>query len=585
MRTLRQFGTTLQVDTPGYHDLGKNTQLLILPKLGWDNHRMTVSERTKAVGPIAHLPLVSLPAIIVGIGYLAVYVLLDWISFIEPYGSVGITTWNPSTGLSLALGLILGRCMIPFLFLGPLLSDLILNQSPVPWSVELSFVALIGGGYSTALLFLLRPSLRFDPALSSMRDLVLLMIVALFSTVFVASGYVAATIFAGLLPPNEFAAAAFRYWVGDMIGIMVVTPFVLIVLTHTRLLRMSFETVLQFTAIIGALAIMFGYAEERRFQLFYVLFLPIVWMAVRTGAEGVTLGLLITQLGVITGVAIFPLFGHDVLAFQVLMLILTTTGLTAGELVTEHRRTEFQLRLHRDSLSRVAQLGGMGELTVAIAHELNQPLMAARTYTRLIEDAVSSGDQDRAMVAETAKKAVAQVERAAEVVRSLRALIRLDSSNRCVCSVERIANETLALCQPALDRIHVGARANIASDLHPVKVDILQIEQVLLNLLHNSIEAFVEAETVNPAILIEASAAGAGFVEIRVKDNGPGFPSDLLSDSFLPFLSTKAEGLGIGLSLCKSIVEAHGGRLWLDRDALGGAVYFTIPAVETSRDG
>jgi len=123
------------------------------------------------------------------------------------------------------------------------------------------------------------------------------------------------------------------------------------------------------------------------------------------------------------------------------------------------------------------------------------------------------------------------------------------------------------------------------SDLPPVKVDILQIEQVLLNLLHNSIEALGEAETVNRAILIEASAGGPGFVEIGVKDNGPGFPPDLLSDSFLPFLSTKAEGLGIGLSLCKSIVEAHGGRFWLDRDARGGAVHFTIPAVETSRDG
>jgi two-component system, LuxR family, sensor kinase FixL len=585
MRPLRQFGTTLQVDIPGHDDLGKNTWLLILPKLGWDNRRMTPSERAKTMGRIAHLPLVSLPAIIVVIGYLAVYVLLDWISFIEPYGPVGITTWNPGTGLSLALGLLFGRRMIPLLFLVPLLSDLILNQAPVPWSVELSFVALIGAGYSAALLFLLRPSLQFDPALSSMRDLVLLMLAALISTAFVASSYVAVTILAGLLPPNDFAAAAFRYWVGDMIGIMVVTPFVLIVLTHTHVLRMSFETVLQVAAIIGALAIMFGYAEEQRFQLFYVLFLPIVWMAVRTGAEGVTLGLLITQLGIIAGVTVFPIFGHDALAFQVLMLILTTTGLIAGELVTERRRTEFQLRLHRNSLARVAQLGGMGELTVAIAHELNQPLMAARTYTRLVEEAVSSGDEERAMVADTAKKAVAQVERAAEVVRSLRALIRLDSSNRSVYSIERIINETLALCQPELDRIHASARAVIASDPRLVKVDILQIEQVLLNLLHNSIEALGEAETVNPAILIETSAAGADFVEIRIKDNGPGFPPDLLSDSFLPFLSTKAEGLGIGLSLCKSIVEAHGGRLWLGRDAPGGAVRFTIPAVETSRDG
>src|SRR6516165_11698540 len=163
---------------------------------------MAATGRAKTVrsSPIAHLRIVFLPTVIVGLGYLAGYVLLDWISFIEPYGPVGITTWNPGTGLSLALGLILGRPMIPLLFIAPLLSDLILNQSPVPWGVELSFVALIGGGYSAALLFSLRPSLQFDPALSSMRDLVLLMLVALVSTAFVASSYVVVTILAGLLP-------------------------------------------------------------------------------------------------------------------------------------------------------------------------------------------------------------------------------------------------------------------------------------------------------------------------------------------------------------------------------------------------
>jgi len=547
---------------------------------------MITSGRTKTMqlSPIARLRIVSPPVVIVGVGYLVAYVLLDWISFIEPYGPVGITTWNPSTGLSLTLGLLFGPRMIPLLFVGPLLSDLILNQSPVPWSVELSFVVVIGSGYSAALLFLLRPSLQFDPALSSMRDLILLMLVALLSTAFVASSYVGVTILAGLLPPNEFAAAAFRYWVGDIIGIMVVTPVVLILLTRNHVLRISIETILQFVAIIGALVVLFGYAQEQRFQLFYILFLPIIWMAVRTGSEGVTLGILVTQLGIIAGVTIFPVFGHDVLAFQVLMLILTTTGLIAGELVTERRRTEFQLRLHRDSLARVAQLGGMGELTVAIAHELNQPLMAARTYTRLVEDAVSSGDEDRGMVAETAKKAVAQVERAAEVLRSLRALIRLDSSNRAAYSIERIIKETVALCQPDLDRIHASARAVIANGLPPVKVDILQIEQVLLNLLHNSVDAIDEIETANRSIVIEASAASTDFIEVRVSDNGPGFPPDLLSDSFLPFFSTKAEGLGFGLSLCKSIVEAHGGRLWLDRNTQGGGVHFTIPAAEISHD-
>ena len=98
------------------------------------------------------------------------------------------------------------------------------------------------------------------------------------------------------------------------------------------------------------------------------------------------------------------------------------------------------------------------------------------------------------MVAETAKKTVAQVERAAEVVRSLRALVRLDNSNRASYSVERICKKTIALCRPELDKIHASARAVSASDLPPVIVDILQVEQALLNLLHNSIEAIDEAK-------------------------------------------------------------------------------------------
>jgi two-component system, LuxR family, sensor kinase FixL len=128
---------------------------------------MTMSERTKTMGPIAHPPLLPRPAIIVGLAYLAGYVLLDWISFIEPYGPFDITPWNPNTGLSLGLGLIFGPRLIPFLFLGPLLSGLVLNQSIVPWSVELSFAALIGGGYSVALFFLLRRAIFPAAALAA----------------------------------------------------------------------------------------------------------------------------------------------------------------------------------------------------------------------------------------------------------------------------------------------------------------------------------------------------------------------------------------------------------------------------------
>src|ERR1700756_738785 len=128
---------------------------------------------------------------VVGLLYVAGYVLLDWISLIQPYAPFGITPWNPGTGLSFALVLLFGRRMIPFLFIGPLLSDLIQIQLPLPLAVTLLSVALIGGGYSAGLFTLLRPAVRFDPTLSSMRDLILLMLVAAVGAALVASSYVA----------------------------------------------------------------------------------------------------------------------------------------------------------------------------------------------------------------------------------------------------------------------------------------------------------------------------------------------------------------------------------------------------------
>jgi signal transduction histidine kinase len=114
-------------------------------------------------------------------------------------------------------------------------------------------------------------------------------------------------------------------------------------------------------------------------------------------------------------------------------------------------------------------------------------------------------------------------------------------------------------------------------------VDLLQIEQVLINLLRNAIEAIGESRTPRGAILIEAKNLDADFIEVRVVDTGPGFPPQLLESAFLPLSSSKAEGLGIGLPLCRSIVEAHGGKLWLDDSSPGGAVHFTLPIAKAAQ--
>jgi len=533
---------------------------------------------TRRVPALAPNRAAVLAAVLLGSGYLVIYVLLDWISDVESYAQFAITPWNPNTGASLVLILIFGARMVPFMFIAPMLGDLVVRQSPLPLSLEVSSAVVIGGVYATAGLLLLHPKLGFDRALSSMRDLLVLIIVAVVSAALVATAYVGLLAAAGLIPFADLSSAALRYWVGDVIGIMVVVPFVLILWMHGNGLRISAEALLQILAIVAAQTIVFGYAAEKQLQLFYLVFLPIIWIAVRAGIEGASIGILITQVGLILGMRLVPGGNSDLVAFQTLMLILAITGLVVGQLVTQRRCTEAQLRLHKESLARLARFGSVGEFAAAVAHELNQPLMAAGTYARLVEDAVREDNTTLDLVADTAKKTVAQVERAAAVVQRLRALVRLDRSNRAACRLHHIVRETIDLCQHDLDRLMVSVRTAVTANLPPVMVDRLQIEQALLNFMQNSMDAIGKLGGI---ISIEAALAGAGFIEVRVRDTGPGFPADRIANPFLPFSSTKAEGLGIGLSLSRSIIEAHGGRVWLHPGLPGATICFTLPTAES----
>jgi two-component system, LuxR family, sensor kinase FixL len=131
----------------------------------------------------------ALPPAAVGTAYVACYVLLDWVSFIYPLAPYGITPWNPPTGLSFVLVLLFGQRLIPFLFVAPFLADLMVRQLPFPWTLELAEIAIIGGGYALALLFLLRPKTRFNPTLPALRDLFFLLVTAAVSAALVAMSY------------------------------------------------------------------------------------------------------------------------------------------------------------------------------------------------------------------------------------------------------------------------------------------------------------------------------------------------------------------------------------------------------------
>ncbi|HRD76040.1 MAG TPA: MASE1 domain-containing protein, partial [Hyphomicrobiaceae bacterium] len=309
--------------------------------------------------------LLSLPPHVIGFGYLLAYIALDWISFVHPYGPFAITPWNPSTGLSFVLVLLFGLRHLPMLFLAPVAADLLIRGVPAGFAGVLGGL-VIGGGYSVAAFLLLRPLPRFDVSLSSTRDLFLLLLVAAGSSSLVAVAYISIHVIFGQLPMSAFSPAILRFWIGDLIGIAVVTPFLLILLTRGALFDLGWDTAMQVLLLLFCLLLAFGTAQGRQLQLFYLLFLPIIWIAIRAGLEGVTAGLVLTQLGLIVALQMQSPTAVDVTTFQALMLILTLTGLAAGALVTERRRAELQLRLQQDAQARLTRLGSMGELASAL---------------------------------------------------------------------------------------------------------------------------------------------------------------------------------------------------------------------------
>ena len=519
----------------------------------------------------------------IGLVYLGSYVLLDWVSYIHPIASLGITPWNSPPGLSFALILLFGRAFLPWLFLAPVLADAVVRQLPLPLGAELATALIIGAGYGAGATFLIRPALRFDISFAHKRDLFWLVTVAAVCAAFVALAYVGLVVALGFLDAQQFWPAALRYWIGDMIGITVVTPFVLILFTHRRIRVVTWEMLGPLTLIVAALWLTMRYVELVHFPLFYLLFIPVIWSAIRFGLEGVVFGLAVTQIGLIAAIHLSHSGAIDVTAFQALMIVLAVTGLAVGLLVNEQHRTEQQLRVQQDAIARVIRVGSMGEFAAALAHEINQPLMAIANYTKLAKEVAEKVPVDTATVAEASGKAAEQVERAAAVVRRLREFIRLGRWEAVAVPVAEVIARARQFCEVDLERHGIVLDVDTPASLPAVLVDTLQIQQVVINLIRNAIDALTEAGRYDGRIFVTAQHEG-GLVRISVRDNGPGFEAGMIERAVAPFTSTKPEGMGLGLSLCRSIVEAHGGKLSIGGDPTGAEVVFTLRVAEVASD-
>jgi two-component system sensor kinase FixL len=245
--------------------------------------------------------------------------------------------------------------------------------------------------------------------------------------------------------------------------------------------------------------------------------------------------------------------------------------------LTERQQAELRVHDLQSVLAHVQRVSEMGTLATSLAHELNQPLTAIANYVEAARDMLHGppDEETLATIREALDECAQQSVRAGQIVRRLRDFIARGESERRIESLHRLVTEAsaLALVGAGDQALEVDVRLDPRADR--VLVDRIQIQQVLLNLIRNSIEAM--ADQPDPRLLIYSEKEAGGLVRITVADSGPGLATEIADNLFEPFQSTKESGMGLGLSISSTIVSAHGGRIWAEPSKLGGtAFHFSV---------
>jgi two-component system, LuxR family, sensor kinase FixL len=251
--------------------------------------------------------------------------------------------------------------------------------------------------------------------------------------------------------------------------------------------------------------------------------------------------------------------------------------------VTDIKRAEAETALRRNELAHLSRVAMLGELSGSLAHELNQPLAAILSNAQAAQRILARGAGNLDEIREILKDIVEDDKRAGEVIKRLRALFRKEELRYRPLEINDVVLDVLRLMRSDLSNRDVTVSTELAAGLPRVEGDPIQLQQVLLNLVMNGCDAMDGAPGERRLTL--RTAAADGEVEVSVADRGPGIPPADLQRIFDPFVSTKSDGMGLGLAVCRTIVDAHAGRLWAANNGdRGASFHFTLPAKRENTD-
>jgi two-component system sensor kinase FixL len=246
--------------------------------------------------------------------------------------------------------------------------------------------------------------------------------------------------------------------------------------------------------------------------------------------------------------------------------------------LTERDAAERRLQDVQGELVHVSRLTALGEMASAMAHELNQPLTAAASFMKGCLILLKRKPLDEARLEDMISQGADQALRAGQIIRRLRDFVSKGEAERRIESLPQLLEEAGALAMVGARERSVRLRYDIDPRVNLVLADKVQIQQVALNLIRNGIEAMEDSASKD--IFVGAKPAADDMVEVYVSDTGHGISPEAAAQLFQPFMTTKAQGMGIGLSISRTIIEAHGGRIWVDANPKGGAIFrFTLPGV------
>ena len=499
------------------------------------------------------------------------YVLLDWVSYIHPLGPFNITPWNPQPALAIAWMLLGGLAHAPAVFVTIVLADAVIRD--VPQGISLLAALTLTAGYA-GIALALRALLRPKPSLHSLRQLTLFTACVILGTALIAAVFVGVLIAGGQLGQPAAVRAWLRFWVGDGVGVLVTAPLLLVVAdAHGRrsfaAVARRWETYLQVGLLAATLWLIFEGLGGDPSHHFYLVFLPLIWMAIRHGLGGAIVAVGVVQIGVVLGIHQHPLQNLPVIELQALVAALTLTALYLGVMMDERQRAN-------EGLRQSLRLATAGEMAGAIAHEVNQPLTALTNYARSSQMLMHAGRT--AELGAIIERMLAEAQRASEVVRRLRDFFREGSTR-----LERVSVAELleSVRRNAVLATTAEVTVSRQPDLPDILVDRLQIELVLRNLVSNAADAIHAHSDEGGRIAVSAERHDAQHVRVVVSDSGPGIAAESRERVFEPFVSGKPSGMGLGLAVSRAIAEAHGGTL----EALAGAhgEFHLVLPVEAAR--